>query len=427
MTRLFILPLLAALAVSCDAKDEAPKTKGAAVEASKPDPARTGSDPASDEAKTSTAEPGAPTAIVIPPPSPPSGAKPTLAGVDEEVRTKAAQLALERKKGRFPVEVSKPVNGPAFLALALSSNDPEELKGVLREVKTLYGPEKTHRTRVVDDDYRAVILYRLASEDPIVAEAAFDAAKPCVGAEPANAPVLKALVHFAFHHPSPAGRMLALRALSPRWSPTPQVQDAFLHALDDDDPAFLALALEQISFNFGGRFSKHDELRARIEPLLTHDDPAVRGTAVAALAETANRRDKEEIGAKLLPMLGDSHPFVRAAVLDSLGLLRRESAVAAVLEHVADGDPAEHRIQWAGIDGVQEPDSLLLHQDTVGLEAQRALKRITEAMEHPFEPSGLGSDERDGGLARGAEEARAWFVAHEATLPPQGAGAPAAG
>lgn len=431
MTRLFILPLLAAFAMSCDAKDEASTTttKGATVEEPTPEPdsARTASAPASDGPKTSAKEPGAPTAIVIPPPSPPSGAMPTLASVDEEVRNKAAELARERRKGRFPVEVTKPVNGPAFLALALSSNDPEELKVVFREVKMLYGPKETHYTRVVDDDYRAVILYRLASEDPVIAEAAFDASGPCIGPEPANAPVLSALVHFAFHHPSPAGRLLALRALSTRWSPTPPVEDAFLHALDDSDSAFLAQALEQVSFDFGHRFSKLDELRARIDPLLTHSDPAVRGTAVAALAETARRLDKEEAGAMLLPMLGDSHPFVRAAVLDSLATLRRESAVAVILEHVADSAPAKLRIPWTRLDGVEDRSSLLLHEDTVGLEAQRDLKRLTKKMEHPFEPSGLGSDGTDGGQARGAEEARAWFAAHKATLPPQGPDAPATG
>ncbi len=360
--------------------------------------------------------------VVVPPANPPSGVRPTLPSLDEDTRRRASELAQERERRFFPGRVRIPANGPALLYLALTSEVEAEVIAALNGVDLIYTPREQPGHRKAGADYCAVVLYRLTSETPAIAETAFDAAKTCVRLdEPSGDPVRDALVHFAFHHPKKAGRGLALKALSPRWTPTPEVQDAFLYAIDEEDVALKALALERVSFNFGHRFSKHQALKARLEPLLAHRDPAVRGTAVAALAESSLGHNEQEVARALLPLVEDPHPFVRAAALSELGMLRYLPAAKTVLEHVDSKDPARHKIPWTRLDGGPDDQSLLLHEESVGLVAVDSLEDMTKKTEHPFVFSKVGAKDADGGLAHAAEEARRWFQAHGAELAADGA------
>lgn len=169
-----------------------------------------------------------------------------------------------------------------------------------------------------------VIAARLRCTDPDVLQGVADALtdmtrQPTLAAD---ANVIAAIVDAAQHHPNEVVKTQALASL---WGlPLERKERSVaVQALDGASPtARLRLVLEAMLPD------REDPLRAdivaRLVPLTSHAEPAVRGIAARRLG---GLDDGESTRARLVALLGDETPYVRCQALEGLASLRKSAKV----------------------------------------------------------------------------------------------------
>lgn len=347
---------------------------------------------------------------------------PKLAPVDEGTKAKAEALVGRVDGLSFPYEVQRDTtNAKAFLHLAHTAEAANVVAAALRGMATTYEPTPKADVPAVDADYHAVVAYRLASTDPAIASAAFEAAHDSTKVEPPNAAVVAALVEIAQHHENLAARHLAIDALSEMKSATGPVQAAVLRALEEPSVAFVALSLEAMTFLFV-QFVDRAALMKRLTTLLASPDAGVRGQVVEVLTQMGrDDADRKELVTLLLPLLDDPHPYPRAAAAYAMGVMRHMQAAAKLVAMFDDLEPAKFRIEgWANLDGSAKADSLAVNLgDSVASVSLMALSLLSTKTDAEFEyaadvvPDAKGGADYTAALAKG----KAWYEANKGKLP----------
>lgn len=347
---------------------------------------------------------------------------PKLAPIDEATKAKAESLVGQVDGLSFPFEVERDVaNAKAFLHLAHTAEAPNVVAAALRGMATTHATTPKPDARLVDADYHAIVAYRLASPDPTIVSAAFEAAHDSTDVEPPSAAVVDALVEIAQYHENLTARYLALHALSEMSSPTAPVQAAFLRALDEPSVPFLALSLETMDF-LAAKFVDRAAVMTRLTALLASPDAGVRGQAAEVMTQMArDEADRKELVKLLLPLMDDPHPYPRAAAAYAMGVMRHLPAAAKLVALFDDLEPAQFRVEgWANLDGSASDKKLIVNLgDSVASVALMALSLLSTKTDAEFEYSAdLVHDERGhadytAALAKG----KAWYEANKDELP----------
>lgn len=347
---------------------------------------------------------------------------PTLTTIDEAARTRAKELSDSFERS-FSYQVGNRHNALALLHLAHTATEVGLVAEALVGISRAYGPKQTDDDRALDADYFAVVRYRLASEDPRIEEAAFVAAQEGMKAVPADPGLLALLVDRAYRHPKLSGRLEALGGLSSMHSPPKQVDDAFVHALDDESASLVALTLEQLGYDIGLRLPDQGRLELRLTGFLTHADPGVRGMAAAALAERTPYDDAERrrIAGLVAPLGRDPHWFVRLCSLDARVEVDDPSVVPALIELLDDQAENAFVIEgWVQLDGSRTSERLssAVLGDTLSEAAVTLLRRATKGGPNAFDPTPFDSANAVASRKRAVDEAKAWAKDNAALLGP---------
>lgn len=395
--------LLVALAVSCD--------RSTSTETSETKP--------TEQSKGAEGEVASP-APVIPKPVQLDREPPTLTTIDDAARTRAKELT-DLFDGRFSYETGNRHNALALLHLAHTATDVGLVTASLEAISRAYGPKQTDDDRAFDADYFAVVRQRLASDDPRIEEAAFEAAKAGMEAVPMDAELHAVLVSRAYHHPKLSGRLAALDALSKMKSPTKDVDDAIMHALDDESTALVALTLDLLGYPLGEKLPDQGRLEQRLTGFLTHSDPGVRAKAAQALADRTLYDDGERrrIAGLLAPLNDDPHPFVRLCALEARVEVDDPAVLPLLIERLDDQTATELSIEgWVQLDGSRDSETLYCSagDDTASELAVWLLKRATRGEPHAFDPTPIDSQNPEASHKRTVDEAKAWATANAALL-----------
>ncbi len=407
---------LVLLAPGCDrpTKDDAEPAKGAAE--SKDEDATPESKPAADDP---TASPSAkPTSK--PTPLSLDRTSPSLTTIDDAARARAKEL-VDQYDGNFSFEVGNRHNALALLHIAHSETKVELVADALEAIGRAYGPEQDDDQRAFDEDYFAVVRYRLGSDEPKIEEAAFEAAKEGMEARPADPALLALLVDRAYYHPKLAGRLLALEALSLMKTPTAEVDAAFHHALGDDSTTFVALTLKRLSFKIGKRLPDQAGLERRLLELMAHDDPGIRGRAAMAFAKRTPRDDAERtrVSGLLASMSRDPHAFVRLCSLEARAYVKDPTVLPELIALLDDRSETMFRAEgWVELDGSESSARLVSigMRNTVREAAVGFLERATRGQPHAFDPTPVDSSHREASIDRRVADAKDWAAANAALL-----------
>ncbi|MBN1773757.1 MAG: HEAT repeat domain-containing protein [Deltaproteobacteria bacterium] len=425
-SRLFGLAGLAVLAFwgaeGCKKKDqEQPTGAATAPDSGEPgattEPAAQPTTPAADAEPTEPAQPTEPE-------------KPALA----EVTLKTAPTAEEQQAAQElaakladlaqrEAELGKPEQARLFLVLAASGKtEPPTIGAALLGLAYSW---KEDAEAAFLEDYRAVVAARLGATEPEVLGPALKAAKKAVAStDPIDPALVQALLALVARPDDPAAPYEALDVLGSgkKVLEAAGTKDAFLAAFGSTHPHVAATALTTFAWLASGTIPDAEAYRAKIEELLKHADPAVRGEACGALAEFVPFGDAEAavpIAKLLLPLLDDENPFVRSRAASSLADIKYKPAIHAFVKHLDDPAPNTYDTpSWKTLEGNDGWD----HHDgsawsRVDDAMLRAIQSITFFDDVKFEYQvNVGSVEAD--LAAAVEAAKAWYEAHKADIPP---------
>lgn len=357
-----------------------------------------------------------PAANGVPPQALGGAGEPMPFATDAVVKA-AVEIAGKAKPDWIP---SKVLEGPdaalAVLHLAQTAEDPHLAGAALKALPGLYWAGKHDERRIVDADYVAVVVRRLASNDPHILEGALSAADLAAGAEPPDPTLLAALLERANPGQPPEARIMALRGLAGVKPLTGDVQKVFLTALKDEDLGMVALTLSSMNM-YTNRFTDRGPLVAQLREMTSSEHAGVRGKALAALTNVDRSTTHRDATTKLaLEMLDDEEPLVRGEAVYALGVMRRVEHADKVLGLMDDEAAVKVRIDgWSKLDGSSADKTLLAPGgQTVTGTALLSLAIISSATDSKFEYVKLIDRKTRGrpNHAAAVVAAKAWVEAH---------------
>lgn len=359
-----------------------------------------------------------------PEPEPPEAEKTTQGGpgpampfATPEVIERAKEIAGAAKTDWIPsAALEGPNSALALLHLAQTADDPKLAGAALKSLSGLYWARDHETRRKVDADYVAVVNRRLASDDPYILEGAFAAAQTAARVEPPAAELIETLVARAGGDQKPEARVLALDCLAGVKPLTAEIQQVFLHGLNDEDPAFVAQTLSEMKL-YGNRFTKRDPLVAQLRSLASSEHAAVRGKALAALTNIDGGSEQTEATTQLaLELLKDEHPLVRAEAVYALGVIRDVQYADEIVSVMGDDARARMRLDgWSNLDGSSADEYMLAPGGgTVTATALLSLAILSSATDNDFEYVDLIERKRIGHAdhTKAVAAAKAWLKAH---------------
>lgn len=300
----------------------------------------------------------------------------------------AAEIARNAKKNRIRREALEGADAAlAVLHLAQTAENPQLAGSALRALSGLYSHREGVERRTVDADYVAVVVRRLASDDPHVLEGALVAADSAVDVKPPDAALVAALLKRAAPRQPPEARFLAMRGLSSAKPLTAEVQKAFLTSLEDDDPTMVALTLSTMSLFCDG-FTDRDSLVARLREMTSSEHAGVRSKALAALTNIDRSAPHRDATTKIaLKMLKDEHPLVRGEAVYALGTMKRTEHADKVLAMMDDEADAKMPIEgWTNLKGSSAYKAFLAPGAyTVAASALSSLALLSRETDSTFE------------------------------------------
>lgn len=275
------------------------------------------------------------------------------------------------------------------------------------------------------------------SERPVLAKAIAAGVALNVGSQ-ANAQSLQALADLARRHPEADVRYAALESLArvslPVMTGSGLVPDVMVQALDDANPAVVALDLANLSF-MAPRFDafKEPQRRARLVTALARlraaGAPALRAAAIGASAKLHDPgleipgitpvvepdEASQAFTAELLPALRDPAPVVRGMAAAAAGLLHRADAVPRLA--VLLDDQADVSVVIGGVHSLESDEPVELpvrvvdmdEPQTVAMAALRALMFVSLSAE-PKPELRVKCDDPGKAFAACAKRAREWAL-----------------
>lgn len=356
--------------------------------------------------KSSPVQAPSPTGTPLP------SATPSALEWDPQVKIISEELVSARKDGRFSHQaLSAKVNGPAFVYLALSSDDPEIVSGAFQGIEKTYNPNQEYDSANLSDSrvYEAV-LRGLNSDDRSVLYYALKAAPDSLGKTP-DPKVMSKLIELADRAPEIGARIEAINALytADGYDKNPQVLDVFIKAMGDES-ALASTALFRRSHGFT-KSEKAESIKAAAERLLTHEDPGVRGRAVE-LAWDFHSGDGDWAVKTLGPMLKDPSAFVCSRAAAALGASKDLRAVDDLVPLLDDTRKNTYDIEYEDLLGrrstIHHDGSAWSRVDDAALSALRSLTySLPENERFVYEKIDPKNVEAD--IASCVKKAKAWY------------------
>ncbi len=340
--------------------------------------------------------------------------------VPGEGKEAAEKLLGALKDGRIPYQdLGKQENGPAFLYLLETSDDDgikeDALKGLS---KTYSGNERYAKNKnLTNERYDTVVLKYLDSENKRLLAYALEAAGTLLAAPEPNPAVVDKVVAIATGHKEMAARQKAVDLLYKvdKRAEDEAVMGAFLKALSDE-PAVASIALFRLDSTSPSPVNKTD-LQAKLEELLKHEDPGVRGRALLVVERYTDRDQKAGLVDKMAPFLKDAHAFVRSCAVKALASSRNTKAVATVMTVIDDKEKNTYDIRFEGLlgnDSVHHDGSAWSRVDDAVL---TALDAMTGSLgDNRFKKERIDSKKVDEDIAAEVKRAKEWFEANKASL-----------
>lgn len=337
----------------------------------------------------------------------------------EAVVEAAAEIARNARKSRIRRDELKGADvALAVLHLAQTAEDSRLAGSALSALPSLYSNREGVERRAVDAAYVAVVLRRLASDDPDILEGALIAADQGADVEPPDPALVAAMLKHVAPGRPPQARFLAMRGLASVKPLTADIQQAFLTSLEDDDPTMVALTLSSMNV-YWGRFTDRGPLIARLREMTSSKHAGVRAKALAALTNVEETKPHRDATTKIaLEMLGDKHPLVRGEAVYALGSMQRIEHADKVLSMMNDEAEVKMEIEgWTGLDGSSAYKALLAPGAyTVTGTALRSLALLSRQTDSEFEYTELVKHKtlEQPNYAAAVVAAKAWVKAQEA-------------
>jgi len=268
--------------------------------------------------------------------------------VDDETKTLAEELAKKLKDGKFPhAEQRKKENAKAFVYLASLVDD----KAVT--AAALYAMKESHASKDVDDDYNKIVLARLASPTDAIVGGALRASVRATRDDGKNDKVIQAVIDVIAKHPNPVARYEAMNEcvgnIDKHYENANLVTALLANADSKEDLVAVAATRGFSSFVKPSR----DKVLAKLQALVKHDNPAVRGQAVKRLTGlTQHKPEEKKVTVELiLPLLDDKSPFVKSVTAYSLGELNVTKALDKIFALMSDNTNNVHSIKYKTLAG----------------------------------------------------------------------------
>lgn len=365
---------------------------------------------------------GAPASAATPAAAAPSGPITITATLDDAQKAAAEALKPQAKNGGFPsAERKKDENALIFLTLAAANGEPGVTAAALDGMTETWGAnDKSKATHKVDADYVAVVRAHLDSADNVVRARAIMAAKKVLLSPAPDVGVVDRLADIASNDANPAARFAVLDVLwtKPDWEKDAKLAGVYLGALSAKEPHLVSEALFRMIHDNG--LVNKAEIQPKVEGLLTHADPGVRGRAALALMEVARTDDERTAAvAKITPLLADAAPFAKAAAAVALGHSKNTSVVASLMPLLDDKSDNTYDITgWTELDG----SAGRLHHDAsawsrVDEAALLAIKGVTSSKGvDKYEMRKIESKTSAADIDAAVGECKAWYEAHKGAL-----------
>lgn len=343
---------------------------------------------------------------------------------DESIVKQAAALATEKRGASFPLTaVMRPDNAHAFVYLAATSESPELTLAALGAMRMAFtGSSKSKTQTTVDARYHKTVVAHLTSPNPKIQAAAIKAARSSVNGSAPDAGVVATLTKLANAHEKPEGKLAALDALARASSFGRDANSIrpFVSALEAKEATVVSRALFHLAQKLMLVPDKN-MIQLKLEGLLTHANPGVRGRAIDALSRLGVRKDKRRLAlAKLIgPLLEDENNFVKAKACRALAMLRHARSIRRIILLVDNHEKDTYVIE--GFKNLDGSPGRLQHNGSgwsrVSDAALGAIRMLSANAPKRFKYE-IRARNVDEDLRKAATEAKAWFDEVEAKLPP---------
>ncbi|MCA9541244.1 MAG: hypothetical protein KC620_20225 [Myxococcales bacterium] len=356
----------------------------------------------------------------------------TRKAVDDADKTRAAELMSKAKNGHFDRRTERDVaNARAFLHLAAHHPDPNITAAALLGLgRTWDRARNTAGRPVIDADYIAVVRARLGAAEGQVQQGALRAARLPLGEDKPDAAIINAVMAL-IEKGTPPAQLAGIEAIyNVRSFQRPKPRDpalkarivtALLAAVDAPEEYVAAQAISRLAQVATPDMPKAAELGEKAKALASHRSPAVRGHALMLAAALAGpKATPPELTARLIAALADKQPYVRgtaAGIIGARGLLAGTHALMPLLD-----DKAKTTLRVGGYTQLDGQKGRLNFRAEGGGRVDeatlRAVSELAKASKTPFESPPLVGRKRAERRAKGIAEAKAWYAAQKAKLPP---------
>lgn len=314
--------------------------------------------------------------LTLAPPEVPDSGLDFVPSAEESVRIDQLRAQITAKNTAFrDADVRDPDNAKLFTYMAATSDNPLVVHAALAAIGSAYS-SRSETKAAPDDDLQRVLVRHMSSPDPKSAELAFAAARIPLMTEAPPPELIAALASLINSDLELVRRYRALETLNLL---RPSLRNetaraAFSKSLERSEPAVVSLALFALSESKEPLSEARDtellELGQRVKPLLSHENPGVRGRALQLLTEIPSLMERSELESRAITALSDPHPYVRGQALDTLAASTNPNLVRSFLPLTRDMAEARYDIE-AGTNLKGEP--LLLPHDIPGR------RRVAEA------------------------------------------------
>ena len=307
-------------------------------------------------------------------------------------------------------ELERMENGPAFLEIIRTTDDPKKKVSAFVSLRETYGSVLADATRNFggSPSFVEVVLEHLDHKNPALQTAALRAAPHSMGDDPVPE-VQSELARLLTESNDARVRFLAEEALDQTETrPTELVTAARLQALDDPKDYVVAKVLHDLNVN---DVRDQAALQHKLFELLNHASPAVRGEAIKRLSDMPRNHVKAEfVSTVIRPFLKDSHPYPRGRAVIALGDLLKENAIPDIVELATDKKDSRYQLEFK--DPTGEADSVedwTYSWGRVDEAVVRKIAAITYDKPYAFNPGPIFYETRVEDIEREAERVKPWY------------------
>lgn len=342
------------------------------------------------------------------------------AAFSAEIEAQATALAPKLlDSSSVSAELRKQENGPAFVYLASTSDDPTLLAAALQGMKETFSTFAGSKDKnPVDEAYITALLKNLDHNEKPVLYWALKAAQT-TQLRDANYPQVAAkLNEIARNHGEIGARLEAIESLTSgggEWNKSEDTLKTMAEALTAE-PALASTAMFRMA---NKQLTNQSELQPVLVSLLDHQDPGVRGRALSLVLVNVPEAEKQGLVEKVQGMLSDPHPFVRSKATSALAAARNNlQSVPKLMPLLEDQTSNTYDISYPNLLGqtsrVHHDGSAWSRVDDATL---TSLQRISGSMgQDKFDYGKVNPKTSAEDIAREVTRAKEWFEKNKAAF-----------